>query len=147
MLERPVRQERTGWRDQALSRRHRQWGFNAPAVDIDFLMVEYDHHTAKAMVEYKAYLGQKIDTETSAIRALEDMANRSGLPFFVAAYDPTDFWFYVKPMNDIAKRYLPEKTARSISEADFVRLLYRVRGIPCPPQVSAACNTRKRGDK
>lgn len=34
--------ERTGWRDENLSRRHREWGFHCPAVDLGFLLIEYD---------------------------------------------------------------------------------------------------------
>ena len=32
-----VRQERSGWRDMRLSERHRRWGWNCPAVDLDHL--------------------------------------------------------------------------------------------------------------
>lgn len=35
--------ERTGWRDERLSRRHREWGFDCPMVDCDFIAVEFDH--------------------------------------------------------------------------------------------------------
>lgn len=45
--------ERSGWRDMELSGRHRIWGFNCPAVDLDFLMVEYNLGIAIAVVEYK----------------------------------------------------------------------------------------------
>ena len=34
-----VRPERTGWRDEKLSQRHRMWGWDCPAVDIDFLLL------------------------------------------------------------------------------------------------------------
>ena len=47
-----VRQERTGWRDEALSKRHRDWGWDCPAIDIDFLMIEYDKGKSVALVEY-----------------------------------------------------------------------------------------------
>ena len=45
--------ERTGWRDQALSERHRAWGWDCPALDMDFVMIEYDNGKATALVEYK----------------------------------------------------------------------------------------------
>jgi hypothetical protein len=38
------------WRDEAISQRHRLWGFNCPAVDIDFLMIEYDQGKPAACV-------------------------------------------------------------------------------------------------
>lgn len=142
-LERPVKQEYTGLRDLGLSSRHRQWGFDAPAVDIDFLMIEYDHDAPKALIEYKAYQGHKINIETSAIRALANLANASGLPFFVVAYHPKEFWVYIKPINKRAMAYL--KDAGHLSEADFVRLLYRLRGKVCPLPVIRRCNTQKRG--
>lgn len=136
--ERPVRQERTGWRDEGLSKRHRAWGFDAPAVDIDFLMIEYDKDTPKALIEYKAYR-KKINIQTSAIRAILKLANDARLPFFVVAYDPTEFWAFVKPMNGSSMTYLKE--GRYLSEVEFVRLLYRVRGKVCPLHVVRRCNT------
>ena len=33
--------EWSGWRDQELSRRHQRWGFACPAVDLDFVLVEF----------------------------------------------------------------------------------------------------------
>ena len=48
-----VKQERTNWRDEALSQRHRQWGWNCPGLDLDFVFLEYDKGRAVAVVEYK----------------------------------------------------------------------------------------------
>lgn len=42
MMMKAVAEERNGWRDERISKRHRQWGRDCPAVDIDFLMLEYD---------------------------------------------------------------------------------------------------------
>ena len=47
-----VKEERSGWRDEMLSQRHRDWGFNCPAIDIDFLLIEYNSAKVKALVEY-----------------------------------------------------------------------------------------------
>ena len=47
------RTERLGWRDERLSERHGHWGFNCPAVDLDFVMLEYNHGKPCALVEYK----------------------------------------------------------------------------------------------
>jgi hypothetical protein len=60
-------EERTGWRDEELSLRHRlYWGRDCPAVDVDFMLsdapemfddnfrlVEYYHSKPKALIEYK----------------------------------------------------------------------------------------------
>jgi hypothetical protein len=65
-----MREERTGWRDnrldilniglgisskwdEAISRRHRLWGNDLPAVDFDLILIEYFEQQAKAIIEYK----------------------------------------------------------------------------------------------
>ena len=49
-----TRQERTGWRDEGISRRHRTWGVALTAVDLDFMLVEYTDGKATALIEYKS---------------------------------------------------------------------------------------------
>ena len=34
-----VKKERSGWRDLALSLRHKMWGWDCPAVDLDFFFL------------------------------------------------------------------------------------------------------------
>lgn len=138
MTDRLVRPERTNWRDQDLSLRHRRWGFDAPAVDIDFLMTEYDGERPCALVEYKAYQRRKINLETSGIRTVSALASMCGLPFFVVAYDSTQFWSYVKPMNARAAQWLPDRAV--MSEAQYVTFLYRIRGRSVPETVLRQCN-------
>ena len=36
-----VKPETHGFRDESISRRHRMYGFNCPAADLDFLLVEF----------------------------------------------------------------------------------------------------------
>ena len=48
-----VKKERNGWRDEAISLRHRLWGWDCPCVDIDFLLIEFDKSLPVALVEYK----------------------------------------------------------------------------------------------
>ena len=49
--------ERTGWRDERISQRHRLWGVECQAIDLDFLLVEYrseyDDIRPVAIIEYK----------------------------------------------------------------------------------------------
>jgi hypothetical protein len=141
MSDRLVRPERTGWRDQALSARHRRWGFDAPAVDIDFLMLEYDSEKPCALIEYKAYQGRRINLDISGIRAVTVLANLARLPFFVVAYEETVFWAYVKPMNAPASEHLKGTTL--MSEAQYVTLLYRLRQRAAPETVLMNCNQTK----
>lgn len=136
--ERPVRQERTGWRDQGLSQRHRQWGYDVPAVDIDFLVCEYDTNTPKACVEYKAMYGQPIQSNTSALKAVTALCDAARVPFFLVAYDPKDFWVSIKSMNAFGQKYVP--FARYMSEARYVTFLYELRGRTASPIVLSRCN-------
>ena len=78
--------ERTGWRDQELSLRHRQWGLGCPAVDLDFLMVEYDHARVACIVEYKNEFAAPQYPSHSSYRAICDLANRAKVPFIACRY-------------------------------------------------------------
>lgn len=124
--------ERSGWRCEDISRRHREWGYNCPAVDLDFVVAEYNHGLPVALAEYKHERARfSTDHPTyNALRALADGFSVDGipkpLPFFVARYCPRDWWFRVIPLNEPAmKHYAPGR--RDLSEQRFVRSLYMLR--------------------
>ncbi len=97
--------ERTGWRDKEISLRHRAWGFNCPAVDLDFLMVEYNLGKAVAMVEYKHFKACMPNLNHASYRAIMDVANNHNpdpLPFLLAFYWPEQWAFRAYPVNDQA---------------------------------------------
>lgn len=127
-----VRIERTGWRDQEISERHRLWGFNCPAVDLDFVMAEYNHAKPVALVEYKHFnaLG-KFDLNHPTLRALSDLATgyrNTGIPFFIAVYWPGIWAFKIIPCNKNAHDIFTEEY-RNFTEQDYVRVLYWLREI------------------
>ena len=64
--------ERHNKRDEILSAKHRRWGYDVPAVDIDFLLVEYDRAKVQALIEYRHANGQ-VRQDTS-IKAITDLA-------------------------------------------------------------------------
>lgn len=124
------RAERTGWRDSALSERHGHWGFNCPAVDLDFVMMEYNHGKPSALVEYKHKSAKKPDLTHATYRALVDLADNYGpgpLPCFVAIYDPEDWSFIVIPLNGRAKQHYKHCENERLSERRFVRSLHLLR--------------------
>lgn len=127
-----VREERTGWRDHRIGLRHRSWGWDCPAADIDFLMIEYDRGKAKALVEYKHELANEVRVAHPSIRAIVDLADRAGLPAFVVRYAGNFSWWYPTPINDAARTFLSEP--RHLSEEQWVELLYRIRGRSLPPE-------------
>lgn len=121
-----VRQERTYWRDDRLSQRHRRWGWNCPATDIDFLMLEYDNGKASAIVEYKNEHAAKQYASHPTYQAIKDLGDRANVPVLACRYsDDFGKWVAV-PLNDKAREYLPER--KEMDEAEWVKLLYKMRG-------------------
>lgn len=142
-IDRPYRRlERTGWRDEALSERHGHWGFNCPALDIDFVMIEYDRGIPKALVEYKhrRALG-RTNYRHPSYRALHALARGSGIPLLIAFYDPGCWAFKVYPVNFAASRFFPRRQKDAwISETEFVTQLYAIRKIPMPAALLSQLN-------
>lgn len=130
-MARKVRPERTHWRDERISKKHKLWGWDCPAIDIDFLMVEYDHGKAVALVEYKHECAAPQKPSHPSYRALVDLGNRAGLPVLAVRYADDFSWWRVVPLNQAAKQWLPDRQV--MGELDWVRLLYRMRGYDSVP--------------
>lgn len=131
--DRPVRPERSNWRDEDLSRRHREvWGFDCPMVDIDFVVAEYNRSKAVAIIEYKIDKGvQEPNRKSPSYEVLSGLATAAGIPFFDVLYShasAADWWFRVTAINDIAKQgwTLPGDV---MNELEFVTFLYQLRGM------------------
>jgi len=123
------RAERTGWRDAELSRRHGSWGFHCPAVDLDFVMLEYNHGTPCALVEYKHINAAEVDPDHATYRALVALADErtDPLPCFIARYDPDDWSFVVTPLNERARQHYAHCAGQRLTEQRFVRSLHLLR--------------------
>ena len=142
----PVRQERTGWRDAEISARHREWGFNCPAVDLDFLMVEYNLGKPVGLVEYKHFMASEPNLLHPTYRAIVDLGDNyrpddgrdAGLPVLIAFYWPDVWAFRVHPLNDSARRWFTDGAV--ISEREFVTRLYAVRAYTVSTSVLAKLN-------
>ena len=113
-----------------MSERHGHWGFNCPAVDLDFVMLEYNHGTPCALVEYKHKRARPPDPSSATYRALVALADGySGGPHpcFVATYDPDCWTFVVTPLNDAARAHYSHCSGQALSERRFVRSLHLLR--------------------
>lgn len=130
MIQKLVRPERTGWRDEDLSARHRRWGWDCPAVDLDFLFLEYDRGKAVAIVEYKHERAAPQCPSHPTYLAMCDLGTRAGVPVIGVRYS-ADFtsWLAV-PLNAHARAWIPER--RTLTEREWVALLYRIRGYEAP---------------
>lgn len=132
MLE--VSRERTGWRDEALSRRHREWGYDVPAADLDFVLVEYDAEEPKAIIEYKHEAAPVFVSGSSGLRVLAKLGDLAGLPAYLVRYDTELAYFNVRGLNERGRAFCPQ--ADWISERAYVTFLYALRGRPLPPGLS-----------
>jgi hypothetical protein len=123
-----VRPEKHAYRDEDISRRHRMWGFNCPAADLDFVMVEYNIGKPVALVEYKYYLHKITDFNHPTYRAIRCLADeyKSGpLPFIVSLYSRDDWSFRVYCVNEAAEKHFC--SGEHLSELEYVQRLYRMR--------------------
>lgn len=121
-----VRKERTGWRDQGLSERHRKWGYDCPLIDLDFVMLEYDRGRATALVEYKNEHAKTQHSSHPSYRALIGLGNDANLPVFACRYADDFSWWRVVPLNMHAKKYVSEP--RTMTEWEWVTVLCNTRG-------------------
>ena len=132
--------ERHFKRDAILSAKHRTWGYNVPAVDIDFLMIEYDQSVAKALIEYRHINGAvRVD---ASVKAIIDLADRAGLPFFIVQYyyatDDGTRWkeatvdtpafFRITTMNKLAEQAYFSWGDEWMSEQQYKDWLHQIRG-------------------
>lgn len=117
--------ERTGWRDMALSNRHREWGYHCPCVDLDFLVVEYNVGEPVALIEYKHERARRPDLQHPTYRAIRTLADVAGLPFAVVYYRKEPWRFLVMPVNDRALAFY--RGAQTLSERRYVKSLYVLR--------------------
>ena len=118
--------ERTGWRDESISARHRTWGVACTAVDLDFVLVEHRSGMPNAIVEYKHERARKQYSSNPNYRALINLGNASNIPVLACRYKNDFSKFIVTPLNTKAGEYVSPQT--TFSENDYVRLMYEMRG-------------------
>ena len=133
-------------RDAWLSGRHRVWGSNVPAMDLDFILAEYDKCVPVALIDYKHEHGT-INLESANNRTLTALGDMASIPAFIVRYGhsnqdgwwgevPEDSvpWFEIIALNSHAHTAdLPTNANYTrISELVFVSWLYEMRGRKIP---------------
>lgn len=120
------------------------WGCNCPAVDLDFLLVEYNIGKPVALVEYKHIGAWVPDIKHATYRALADLADGyrlEGLPFLITFYSNEDWWFRVHPINQMARKHFSD--GQILTEREYVTTLYRIRAFKVKDDVLAKLSDRK----
>lgn len=142
-----VRQERTGWRDEWFSNRHRLWGLDAPIVDLDYVeslavYAEYDGAIPRALIEAKHYRAEWPPPMDKNNLTLLELANgysyfsfREGIPFCMVRYWPETACFCVLPVNQQAAQWFTKY--EFMCEREFVRRLYEIRLRELPQDIAA----------
>jgi hypothetical protein len=128
-----VKQERTYWRDERLSQRHRQWGLGLPAIDLDFILLEYDRGKPTALIEYKSELAAPQFPSHPSYLALSVIGDAAQIPVFVVRYTMNFTQWIVIPINEVAKRMHPNR--EEMTERGFVTFLYQLRGLKPSEQI------------
>jgi hypothetical protein len=135
-----VRPERSGWRDLSLSNRHRKWGWDCPAVDLDFLFLEYDKGDPVAIIEYKHEMASPQYASHPTYQAMIRLGTRANVPVFAARYKDDFSDFSVVPLNALAQKKLPER--KNMTEREWVTFLYHLRGYTPPEQLFDGANIK-----
>ena len=118
---------------QGLSQRHRTWGEQVPATDVDLFLIEYDFRRAVALIEYKDDSPRPLSySERTSMAAIRDVGDRARLPFYLVRYRARDWTFIVHAENPLAHETLPDVLGRRLSELEYVEFLYRLRGREVP---------------
>lgn len=124
--------------DRMLSERHMDyWGTECPAVDLDFLMCEFNHGVPVAIVDYKYGEAPLENTNALTFQALSSFHKPDGgqLPFFIARYWPHTWAIRLLAVNNAAidavrrissGQYAPDEEI-PLSERQYVSFLYRLR--------------------
>ena len=117
--------------DRELSERHYAWGQNCPAVDLDFLMCEFNRGIPVVLVDYKWQGAQLGTTNGFTFKALSSLYNEHGeqLPFFIARYWPDTWAFKVLAVNEPAQEFAMTRDWVAMTERQWVLGLYRLRKV------------------
>ena len=114
------------WRDLGLSRRHSKWGFDYPAVDLGSLFLEHNNGQVKAIIAYKNEHEEKQYASYPMYQAIINLGDKATIPVIACRYNDDYSKYKATPLNVYARNYLHE--TKELNEADFVRLLYEIKG-------------------
>lgn len=134
---RKVKPELYQWRDEWISSRHREFGWDAPMLDLDFPALEYDQGKPVALVEYKHY-NADVKLWHPSFKAMRYMADKCEIPFFIIIYYPDHHNYYIIPMNDFARQVPRCEGPKMWTERNYVKMLYWLRKKRCPESISEA---------
>lgn len=99
--------ERTGWRDERISTRHRTWGKGFLFTDIDGIWVECKSATPVALIEYK--MEKDFNPDEWQYSVLVNLGNMAKLPIFFVKYSHDFTYIQVKGLNKLAINFMEKR--------------------------------------
>ncbi len=144
--------ERSFKRDAWLSTRHRVWGPDVPAMDLDFILAEYDRCVPVVLIDYK-HERATINLDSANTKTLTALGDMAGIPAFIVRYGHTNksgwsdwwevvppdsvSWFQIIPLNiDAHATDMPSHDNNTkLSELVYVSWLYDIRGRKIPQAI------------
>ena len=127
--------ERTGWRDERISARHRLWGEDLYFTDIDFCGIEYYSKKGILLVDYKDWHKKDgLYIHGAGHKALGWLADGRNIPACIVIYqlDVQPHSFEIIPLNDSALRYFGPR--QIVSEEQWIKYQYHLRGLAIDEQ-------------
>ena len=122
-----VRVERTDWRDSKLGYIHKEYNFECPCDNVEFLMLEYDQSTPVALVDYRLQGRLKAGCSKAVTYICKNREKE--LPYLICEYKISDQktieYVNMIPCNSSAVEKFGQQ--RKMSEKEFVKLLYKCR--------------------
>lgn len=125
-----VKSQSHWWRDKEMSIRHRKYGDECSAIDIDFLEFHYD--TPVGLFKIKHESAGLWDFNSKSTLAFIELANRAGLPAFYVVRASDFSWFKVTALNNHAKTLFGSYVVKVLTEPEYISLLYSIRGLNLP---------------
>ena len=103
-----------------------EWGKTCTATDFDFLLLEYEYGTPKAIIEYKHEYAKAQYPTSPQYQALIKLGNKAEIPVLACRYSEDYSSYNVVPLNDYAKKFVPER--KKFDERGWITLLYEMKG-------------------
>lgn len=130
MSDRIVKPRLTNFGDGPISDWHRDaLGYDMPAVDLDFLLVEYDRAIPCAVVDFKHSNTKAINYSHPSVRAVTELCSnqrRRPVPYFTVKYAEDCKMFQVFPMNGEATLFVGDQW-QVMADEEFIEFQQRLR--------------------
>ena len=142
----PEEDEHFGRRHLWMRKEHKRWGRDFQANDIDYLLIERDVPTPRALIEYKHERIRDLGLNSYAIQAVIMLGNWADLPVFITRYADDVSWFHPIPLNARAEAFAGEGD-KKMAVPEYVAMLYRIMAKPMPADWEECYRTQKWSEK